>query len=112
DAGSGQSYPAGLVGLLRLAQLGPAFPEGGCVRHMEASALVAGETSAQTASVLENAAGLLEKGRPVCDSGPYCAYQLNTAGGQAPGERYEGKLHVRFDEGVLETGLWSGLRHR
>jgi Transposase, Mutator family len=32
--------------------------------------------------------------------------------GKAPGEPYEGKLHVRFDEGVLETELWSGLRHR
>jgi hypothetical protein len=32
--------------------------------------------------------------------------------GKAPGEPYEGKLHVRFDEGVLETKLWSGLRHR
>jgi hypothetical protein len=32
--------------------------------------------------------------------------------GKAPGEPYEGKLHVRFDEGVLETEPWSGLRHR
>ena len=32
--------------------------------------------------------------------------------GKAPGEPYEGKLHVRFDEGVLETELWNGLRHR
>src|SRR5215467_3854735 len=31
---------------------------------------------------------------------------------KAPGEPYEGKLQVRFDEGVLETELWSGLRHR
>ena len=32
--------------------------------------------------------------------------------GKAPGEPYEGKLHVRFDEGVLGTELWNGLRHR
>jgi Transposase, Mutator family len=32
--------------------------------------------------------------------------------GKAPGEPYEGKLHVRFDEGVLETKLWNRLRHR
>ena len=32
--------------------------------------------------------------------------------GQAPGEPYEGKPHVRFDEGVLETGQWNRLRHR
>lgn len=30
---------------------------------------------------------------------------LNAAGGKALGEPYEGKLHVRFDEGVLETEM-------
>jgi hypothetical protein len=30
---------------------------------------------------------------------------LNAVGGQALGEPYEGKLHVRFDEGVLETEM-------
>jgi hypothetical protein len=76
---------------------------------METPALVAGETSAQTASVLENATGLLEKGRAVLDPGPYCAYELNAARGKAPGEPYEGKLHVRFDEGVLETGAMERI---
>jgi len=84
-----------MVGLLWLAQLSPAFSEGRSIRHVETSMLVAGETSAQTAGVLEDATGLLEKGRPVLDSGPHCAYELNAAGGKAPGEPYEGKLHVR-----------------
>src|SRR5215467_8634893 len=101
-----------MVGLFRLAQLSPALSEGRSIRHVETSALVAGEASAQTAGVLEDATGLLEKGRPVLAAGSDCAYELNAAGGKAPGEPYEGKLHVRFDEGVLETELWSGMRHR
>jgi hypothetical protein len=32
--------------------------------------------------------------------------------GKALGEPYDGERHVRFDEGVLETGSWYGLRHR
>jgi Transposase, Mutator family len=32
--------------------------------------------------------------------------------GKALGEPYDGKRHVRFDEGTLETGLWARLRHR
>ena len=32
--------------------------------------------------------------------------------GKAPGEPYDGKRHVRFDEGTLETEQWARLRHR
>src|SRR6266478_2255278 len=32
--------------------------------------------------------------------------------GKAPGEPYDGKRHVRFDEGTLETERWARLRHR
>ena len=32
--------------------------------------------------------------------------------GKAPGEPYDGKRHVRFDEGTLETEPWARLRHR
>jgi hypothetical protein len=32
--------------------------------------------------------------------------------GKAPGEPYDGKRHVRFDEGTLETEPWVRLRHR
>ena len=32
--------------------------------------------------------------------------------GKAPGEPYDGKRHVRFDEGTLETERWVRLRHR
>ena len=32
--------------------------------------------------------------------------------GKALGEPYDGERHVRFDEGVLETGSWNGTRHR
>ncbi len=32
-----------------------------------------------------------------------CAYELNAAGGRLPESRMREKLHVRFDEGVLET---------
>lgn len=74
---------AGMVGLLRLAQLSPAFSEGGSICYMETSALVAGEASAQT-GVLEDTPGLLEKGWPVFDPGPDCAYELNAAGGRLP----------------------------
>jgi len=31
---------------------------------------------------------------------------------KALGEPYDGERHVRFDEGVLETGSWNGTRHR
>ena len=47
----------------------------------------AGEALAQTAGVLEDATGLLEKGWPVLDTGPYCAYELNAAGGRLPESR-------------------------
>jgi putative transposase len=36
---------------------------------------------------------------------------LNAAGGRLP-EPYDGKRHVRFDEGALETERWARLRHR
>src|SRR6266404_6886856 len=32
--------------------------------------------------------------------------------GKAPGEPYDGKRLVRFDEGTLETERWARLRHR
>src|SRR6266487_3590714 len=32
--------------------------------------------------------------------------------GKALGEPYDGKRHVRFDEGTLETEQWARLRHR
>src|SRR5436190_20360857 len=32
--------------------------------------------------------------------------------GKAPGEPYDGKRHVRFDEGTLEKEQWARLRHR
>ena len=48
--------------------------------HVEAPTLVAGQTPAQTAGVLEDATGLLEKSRPVLDTGPHCVYELNAAG--------------------------------
>ena len=32
--------------------------------------------------------------------------------GKAFGEPYDGKRHVRFDEGTLETEQWARLRHR
>src|ERR1700736_669526 len=90
-----------MVGLLRLAQLSPAFSEGGSIRHAETSALVADQTSAQTASVLENAPGLLEKSRPVLDSGPHCAYELNAAGGRLP----ESRMRENFTYGSMR-GCW------
>jgi len=74
--------------------------------------MVAGQASAPTAGVSGNASGLLERGRSVFDTGSCGAHELNAAGGKAPGEPYEGKLHVRFDEGVLETEPWNGMRHR
>ena len=46
------------------------------LRHVQASEVVAGEASAQTASVLEGVPGLLEKGGSVPDSGPYRAHEL------------------------------------
>jgi hypothetical protein len=68
---------------------------------VETSALVAGETSAQTASVLENATGLLERGWPVFDSGPYCAFELNAAGGRLP----ESRMRENFTYGSMR-GCW------
>src|ERR1041384_6546632 len=97
-----------MVGLLRLAQLSPAFSEGGSICHMETPALVAGETSAQTASVLENATGLLEKGRPVLDPGPYCAYELNAAGGRLP----ESRMRENFTYGSMRGGAGNGAVER
>src|ERR1700687_2497269 len=90
-----------MVGLLRLAQLSPAFSEGGSIRHAETAALVADQTSAQTAGVLEDATGLLEKGRPVLDSGPHCAYELNAAGGRLP----ESCMRENFMYGSMR-GCW------
>jgi hypothetical protein len=101
EVGPAQPHSAGLVGLLRLAQLGPTFSESGPIRHVEAPALVAGETSAQTASVLANAAGLVETGRPVLDSGSYCVYELNAAGGRLP----ESRMKENFTYGSMR-GRW------
>src|ERR1043166_2389584 len=89
-----------MVGLLRLAKISPAFSESGSICHMEPPSLVAGETSAQTASVLENATGLLEKGRPVLDPGPNCAYELNAAGGRLP----ESRMRENFTYGSMRGG--------
>src|ERR1051325_3929191 len=74
-------------GLLRLAQLSPAFSEGGSICHVETSALVAGEASAQTTGVLEDATGLLETGWPVFYAGSDCVYELNAVGGRLPESR-------------------------
>src|ERR1700694_2961473 len=90
-----------MVGLLRLAQLSPSFSENGSIRHAEPSVLVADQTSAQTASVLENATGLLEKSRPALDSGPHCAYELNAAGGRLP----ESRMRENFTYGSMR-GCW------
>ena len=87
EAGPAEPDIAGMDGLLRLAQLSPALSEGGSICHVETSTLVAGEASAPTAGVLENASGLLEKGRPVLDTGSDCAYELNAAGGRLPESR-------------------------
>src|SRR5689334_5842472 len=99
-------------GLLRLAQLGPAFSEGGSICHVETSTLVAGEASAQTAGVLEDATGLLEKGWPVLDTGPDCAYELNAAGGRLPESRMRENFMYGSMRGCWKPELWSGLRHR
>src|ERR1051325_9465977 len=102
-----------MVGLRRLAQLGPAFSEGGSIRHLETPSLVAGETSAQTASVLENATGLLEKGWPVLDSGPDCAYELNAAGGRLPESRFAPALGGPLEQRRTSGGLpaYAGSHH-
>jgi len=71
------------------------------------SALVAGEVSAQTAGVLEDATGLLEKGRPVHDSGPHCAYELNAAGGRLP----ESRMRENFTYGSMR-GAGDGAMER
>src|SRR5438270_5415165 len=91
-----------MVDLLRLAQLSAAFSEGGSICHVEAPALVADQTSAQTASVLGNATGLLEKGRPVFNPGPHCAHELNAAGGRLPESR------MRY---VLAKFMWRQARN-
>ena len=64
--------------------------------------MVAGETSAQTASVLENATGLLEKGRPVFDAGSDCVYELNAVGGRLP----ESRMRENFTYGSMR-GCWE-----
>ena len=74
--------------------------------------MVAGQTSAQATRVLEYATGLLETGWSVRYSKVALCTRAECRRGKAPGEPYEGKPHVRFDEGVLETGLWNRLRHR
>src|SRR5689334_7579725 len=90
-----------MVGLLRLAQLSPAFSEGRSIRHAETSTLVAGQASAQTAGVLENAAGLLERGWSVFNAGPDCAYELNAVGGRLP----ESRMRENFTYGSMR-GCW------
>ena len=49
--------------------------------------MVAGEASAQTASVLQDAPGLLERGGSIRDPGPHCAHELNAVGGRLPESR-------------------------
>ena len=79
---------------------------------METSALVAGKAPAQTAGVLEDATGLLEKGRPVLDTGSHCAYELNAAGGRLPESRMRENFMYGSMRGCWKPELWSGLRHR
>ena len=54
-----------------------------------------------TAQKVEDATGLLEKGRPVCDSGRYRAYELNAAGGRLP----ESRMRENFMYGSMR-GCW------
>jgi hypothetical protein len=65
------------------------------ISHVETSALVTDETSAPTASALENATGLLERGRPVLESGPLCSNELNAAEGRLPESVEESSRTVR-----------------
>ena len=64
------------------------------------------KTSAQTASVLEYAAGLLEKA-PLLDSGPHCAGELHAAGGRLP----EGRMREEFTYGSMR-GAGDGAMER
>ena len=101
EVGPNQPDTAGLVGLLWLAQLSPTLSEGGSICHVETATVAASETSTQTASVLENVTGPLEKGWPVHDSGPYCAHELNAAGGRLP----ESRMRENFMYGSMR-GCW------
>src|SRR5439155_20709724 len=92
EVGPTQSRSTGVVRLLQLAQLRSAFSEGGPIRHVQAPEVVAGQASAQAASVREDAPGLLERGGSGYSPEPEFPQQSNGAGVKVPDGRRSGHV--------------------